>query len=278
MTDFISQLEAELVDAARRRAGAPARPAARPRAAKVIEDLRALGTGAMLAGSVGAVAIVVAVVLAAGHARSARHVAAAGGARPPATQVRGGVRTPTPCANAPEREVFDKTPGSWFADLLAGDRRATHAQAAAAFRVVKLPPGAEIYDRGARIVRFPSGVRVVLMAAWICDPATDAPSRRSVLAEIDGRSPTAVATLDLGTPAQIRSGRAFPSQSTTSRAWSQIVTIAGRRRSVAMVPAGVVRLLCHGAGPHGRTASFPVHDRLVLVSEQATHHQCDLES
>jgi hypothetical protein len=278
MNDFISQLEAELVDAARRRARAPSRPAARPRAARVIEDLRALGSGAMLAGSVGAVAIVVAVVLAAGVGGSARHVAAPGDARRPATQVRGGVATRTPCANGPEREVLETAPGRWFTDLLAGDRRATHAQAAAAFRVVKLPTGAEIYDRGVRVVRFPSGIRVFLLAAWICDPATDAPSRRSVLAEIDGRSATAVATLDLGTAAEIRSGRAFRSHSTMSRAWSQIVTVAGQRRSVAMVPAGVVRLLCHGIGPSDRTSSFTVRSRLVLVSEQATHHPCDLES
>jgi hypothetical protein len=276
MNDFIDQLESELLDAARRRARS--RSASRPRAGRVLEDLRALGGGAMLAGSVCAVAIVVAVVLAAGHGRSARHVAAAGGARPPATQVRSGAPTRTPCANAPEREVLEQGPGSGFADLLAGDRRATHAQAAAALRDVNLPTGAEIFDRGVRVVRFPAGVRVFLLAAWICDPATDAPSRRSVVAEIEGRSATAVATLDLGTLAEIRSGRAFRSQDTTSRAWSQIITIAGRRSSVAMVPAGVVRLLCHGAGPHGRTASFPVRSRLVLVSERVTHHQCDLES
>jgi hypothetical protein len=278
MTDFLSQLEAELVDAARRRARTQSRSAWRARAGQVLEDLRALGSGAVLAGSVGAVAIVVAVVLAAGVGRSVRHVAAAGGAASPATQVRGGVATRTPCANAPEREVFDKTPGSGFADLLAGDRRATHAQAATALRDVNLPTGAEIYDRGVRVVRFPAGVRVFLLAAWICNPATDAPSRRSVVAEIDGRSATAAATLDLGTPAEIRSGRAFRNQDTTSQAWSQIVTIAGRRRSVAMVPAGVVRLLCHGAGPRGRTASFPVRSRVVLVSERATHHRCDLDS
>jgi hypothetical protein len=287
MTDFLTDLEGELIRVAQRRAAssqASAGPSAR--AARRVADLRELASGGLLAVSAGVVAVVLAVVAVSGaNAPSVR-----GGLRPSAgTGTPVSTTGPHPSASLGQetcRSVaaapalrwtsLSLMPPSGLGGLLRVGHRVTGRQRLAVLRNLDqtVAEATSVYARDVRMVRLAHGTRVILVGADACAtvglgggaPGSSGPLP-SVLAEV--RSVNGVATIPLGTVAQIRSGAVFRDRA---------LLLKGRSgpESVAMVPSGVVRVICHDLAGSATTRQFPVVDQMVVVSGVSAVSHCDL--
>ena len=127
-----------------------------------------------------------------------------------------------------------------------------------------------IYARYVRIVSAGNGVRIALIPARVCAPIRpvgaaapeDTVPRDYVLAHVLSGPAGRHATLELGTPAQIRSGQA-------AALGRNVVTAGHRVLAVLAVPDGVVRVVCRLRGRAPRTVTAVVHDH-IAVAEHLT--------
>lgn len=275
MTDFLTELEHELLAAAQRRS-------ARSRGVGVlcnrgvmlIADLRAIGSGAMMSASVGVVAVVLAVVVASGIHRSTAPGSPSSGQAQLATSKDSGCGS-TGAVGGRGWTAVTSRPGSGLSALLRAGHRANTRERRAALRAFdQTSSGAQsVYVRDIRIARLSHGMQVTLLGVqscltvgWAPGPRPSAP-RSSVVAEI--RSVDGVATILLGSVEQIRSGAAF-------RARTVLLKSSSGVESVAMVPSGVVRIVCHGRARSGAVQRFPVVDHLAVLPATAAESNCNL--
>lgn len=277
MTEFLNELERELLRAAERRTDSSrAAPAGwRARSALWLADLGALGSGAMTAASVGVVAVVLAVVAVSGIHRSTgqrgpRSLAGSHSVPP------GGQTCGSSAAAEARWRTARSAPRSGLGGLLDVGRRATASERRAALRDLDqtVAQAALIYVDDVRIVRLAGGAEITLVGARACAtvglpdvaPRFSRP-QPSVLGEI--RSVHGVATIPLGTAAQIRSGIA-------ARQRSLLLRSSRGPESIAMVPPGVVRLICRDLARGRATQRFRVVDHLAVISGVSAESDCNL--
>lgn len=286
MTDFLQELELELVRAARRRSAARASRSSRLRrwTDRRLVDLRDVASGGLAVASVGVVVIVLAFILA---PRAQRTAAQQGGARQGAARAGGAssagaahsVSDAPPCARIDARRggtwtAAGTAPGEGLRSLLDAAAPVTARARTAALRHLDqtVAQATTVYVDDIRAVRLPAGPRITLIPAQACAtlgmPAGKSEWPRpqaSLLAEVE--SGHGVATISLGTVAQIRSGDAYRSQ-------TLLVRSARGLSSVAMVPPDVVRVVCHLARRGVRR--FPVVDHLAVTPAAAASGTCHL--
>jgi hypothetical protein len=278
MTEFLDELQRELLRAAERRteSSAATRTGWRARSALWLGDLGALGSGAMMAVSAGVVAVVVAVVAVSGVQRSIRQRGA-----PPSAASHSGLGRGLTCgltgaATEARWKRASRAPRAGLSGLLNVGRRATGAERRVALRDLDqtVAQATVVYADDVRIVRLTDGVRITLVGTRACAtiglpgvaPRLSGP-QPSVVSEI--RSVHGVATIPLGTAAQIRSG-------TAARELPLLLRSGRGPESIAMVPRGVVRLVCHDLARGGATQRFPVVDRLAVISGVSADSHCNL--
>ena len=287
MSDFLQDLELELVRAARRRSAAQgrslglsarrdsARPGLRLWAGSRLADLRDLASGGMVAASVGLVVVVLAVVIASGSQRAATQhgAASSGGAGPRASAAS--VCAELDAGSGGAWTAARSAPGQGLRGLLAAAAPATGRARTAALRAFDqtVAQATTVYVRDIRTVRLPGGGHITLIPAEACAtvgmPAGQSEWYRpqaSLLAEVE--SVEGIATIPLGTVAQIRTGAAYRSQ-------TLLVKSRGGLSLVAMVPPGIVRVVCRLPRRAG-VRRFPVVDHLVVMTAAAASGTCHL--
>lgn len=276
MTDFLQELERELVRAARRRSTVlPSRSSRLQRwAERRLADLRDIASGGLAVASVGLVVVVLAFMMAPRAHRTASERGAGSATR----------SAPSASASSTCAEVDASRSGSWAPAHSApggGLRRLLGAAAPVTGRAREtalrdldqtVAQATSVYVRDIKVVRFPDGARVTLIPAQACATVGLAASqptrpRAALLAEV--ASVHGVATIPLGTVAQIRSGAVFRSQALMLRT-------ARGLAAVTMVPPGVVRVVCHLGGSSTEVRRFPAVDHLVLMTGVPASSRCHL--
>ena len=275
MSEFLNELERELMRVAERRTDS-SRAASSPWRARYViwlADLRAVGSGAMVAASVGVVAVVLAVVAVSGIQRSTRQGGPLAGSHS-GTSGDGTCGSIGTAAEVRWRAV-SRAPRPGLSGLLGVGRRATGSERRTALRDLDqtVAEASLVYVADVRIVRLAHGAKITLVGARACAtvglpgvvPRSSRP-QPSVLAEI--KTVHGVATIPLGTVGQIRNGVA-------SRERALMLRSRSGPESIAMVPAGVVRLVCHDLANGGETRQFPVVDHLAIISGASADSQCE---